>query len=160
MTRPAPLLAVLLALLAAPLAARATPPKIVPPTACAPSATTLCVSDKPGDARFRVEVDFFTDRNGGSSGQGRAIPLENLGVRRGGMFWFFSADNPELLVKVLDGCSQNGHFWVFWSAGTTVGRELRVTDTFTGVEAVYMNPDRQTAAPVADREAFVCDDGG
>ena len=157
MTRRSQLFAPLLAVLIPTLAAATPPEKVTATTPCTPSATTLCVSDKPGDARFRVQVDYATTLNGGASGRGRAISLENLGIRRGGMFWFFSADNPELLVKVLDGCSQNGHFWVFWSAGTTVGLELRVTDTFTEAEAVYTNPDRRTAAPVADREAFVCD---
>ncbi len=37
-----------------------------------------------------------------------------------GLFWFFDDDNWEMLVKVLDGCGTNGHFWVFLAAATDV----------------------------------------
>jgi hypothetical protein len=130
-----------------------------PAGACVPDATTLCVDDVPGDHRFRVTVGFETALNGGQAGAGQAIPLAPLGVRRGGLFWFFDVTNPELLIKVLNGCNVSGHYWVFWSAGTTVGLEVTVTDTLTGRTVRYFNTDGQTAAPVADVEAFVCDGG-
>lgn len=124
---------------------------------CVPTATTLCIDDQPGDHRFAITVDYETALNGGSSGQGKAIPLSSLGIHRGGLFWFFDITNPELLIKVLDGCGITGHHWVFWSAGTTVGLELRVTDTKTGKAVTYVNPDGQTAKPVSDTGAFACE---
>lgn len=130
---------------------------VVEPGDCVADATTLCIDDDPGDARFEIAVDFSTALGGGSSGSGRAIPLASLGIRRGGLFWFFDATNPELLIKVLDGCGVNGHRWVFWSAGTTVGLDVRVTDTVTGVVKTYGNVDGRAAEPVVDVEAFVCE---
>lgn len=130
----------------------------VEPETCTPNTTTLCIDDEPGDARFRIEVDFVTLQGGGASGQGRAIPLSSLGVSSGGVFWFFSPDNPELLVKVIDGCSVNGHYWVFYSAGTNVGLLLTVTDTRTGRTFVATNSDRNPAPPVQDTQAFPCEE--
>lgn len=123
---------------------------------CVPSATTLCIDDEPGDRRFAISVDYATSMNGGSSGFGKGIPLTSLGIRRGGLFWFFDITNPELLIKVLKGCALNGKYWVFWSAGTTVALELRVTDTKSGRTVVYRDPDGTPAAPVTDTSAFEC----
>jgi hypothetical protein len=77
-------------------------------------------------------------------------------VGQGGLFWFFGPDNPEMLVKVLNGCSVNGKFWVFSSAGTNVGLTTTVTDTLTGHLKVYANPDLTPAAPVQDTGALPC----
>src|SRR6187549_77887 len=74
---------------------------------CTADATTLCIDQTPGDGRFEVKLDWETTLNNGSSGHAHAIPLSTVGVGRGGLFWIFAADNPELLVKVIDGCSYN-----------------------------------------------------
>ena len=52
-----------------------------------------------------------------------------------GYFWFFDDANVELVVKVLDGRSVNGHFWVFFGALSDVGYSITVTDTATGETA-------------------------
>lgn len=123
---------------------------------CSPNATTLCIDDQVGDHRFGVRVDWQTAQGGGASGHGNAISAASLGVNRGGLFWFFGADNPEMLVKVLNGCAVNGDYWVFTSAGTNVGLTTTVTDTVTGLSKQYVNPDVTTAAPVQDTSAFSC----
>jgi hypothetical protein len=123
---------------------------------CVPSATTLCLDNQPGDRRFRVEVAFSTSQGGGTSGQGRAIPLSSLGVNRGGLFWFFSADNPELLIKVLNGCGLNNRFWVFFSAGTNVGLSLTVTDTQLGNTYPFTNTDLTPVPTIHDTAALPC----
>jgi hypothetical protein len=104
---------------------------------CVPSATTLCVDDQPGDKRFTVTASFETDA---AHGDGHAIDLSAVGVHQGGLFWFFSAGNPELLVKVLNGCTVNQKFWVFLSAGTNVGVTVKVFDTLTGNTYRKVNP--------------------
>jgi sugar lactone lactonase YvrE len=119
--------------------------------ACVTDANTLCI-----DSRFRVTIDYRTVQGGGLSGKGRSIPLASLGVTSGGLFWFFSADNPEMLVKVLDGCSVNFKHWLFYSAGTDLGLTVIVTDTATGETRTYTNPDLTAAAPVQDLNAFGC----
>jgi arylsulfatase A-like enzyme/uncharacterized metal-binding protein len=121
---------------------------------CVAGPTTLCIDGAPGDKRFKVEIAYQTAQGGGLSGKGQAIPLASLGIAHGGAFWFFSADNPEMLVKVVDGCPANGNKWFFASAGTNVGMTVTVTDTTTGAQRVYTNPDLNPAAPIQDTAAF------
>jgi len=126
---------------------------------CTPAGPTLCLDDQPGDRRWQITAAFATAQGGGKSGNGQAIPLASLGVARGGLFWFFTADNPELLVKVLDGCALNQEFWVFASAATNVGFTVTVLDTRTGRAKAYTNRDGVAAPPVEDTSAFACIDG-
>ena len=70
-----------------------------------------------------------------------------------GAFWFFDPTNLELVVKVLDGRSVNGKFWVFYGSLTNVEFTLTVTDTLTGAGKTYFNPQGQMAS-VADTSAF------
>ena len=127
-----------------------------PTTACVGSDTTLCVDDNPGDQRFQVTVHFHTSQGGGISGNGQEIPLAPLGVIHGGLFWFFGADNPEMLFKMVNGCSLNNHFWVFLSAGTNVAFTVDVLDTASGHSTSYSNPDLKAALPVQDTSALPC----
>jgi hypothetical protein len=111
---------------------------------CRSDATSLCV----GGGRFRVAV-AWTASNIGQSGSGRTVPL----TADTGAFWFFQPSNLELVVKVLDGRTINGKFWVFWGALTNVGWTLTVTDTTTGDVRTYTNPEGQQASG-SDTEAF------
>jgi hypothetical protein len=71
-----------------------------------------------------------------------------------GAFWFFGFSNWEMLVKVLDGCGVNGHFWVFAAGSTDLEYTLRVTDTSTGNVQEYFNPLGGTATAITDTIAF------
>jgi hypothetical protein len=126
------------------------------PSQCVPGATTLCIDDAPGDRRYRLRVAFETTQGGGRAGMGVATPLAALGIASGGLFTFFSSDNPEMLIKVLDACAVNGRKWVFYSAGTNVALETEVTDTLTGESLIYSNADRNPAPPVKHLSAFSC----
>jgi lysyl endopeptidase len=123
---------------------------------CSPDANTLCIDDQTGDRRFKVVANFSTTSGGGRSGNAGAVGLGSLGVNHGGLFWFFSADNPELLVKVLNACSFSHTIWVFLSATTNVGFSVTVTDTQTGHVVTHGNPDQNPAAPVQDTSALPC----
>lgn len=123
---------------------------------CVSSSTTLCIDQNPGDGRFQIQVSYNTAQGGGVSGSGDAIPLSSLGVTEGGLFWFFGATNPEMLIKIIDGCSLGGHFWVFYAATTNVGFTVTVVDTSTGHQAVYHNKDLTAALPVQDISALTC----
>jgi hypothetical protein len=101
------------------------------PGACTPGAHTLCLLG----GRFRVEVDWHDQHNGGD-GVGTAIPSTDLS----GFFWFFDEENVELVVKALDGTTVNGHYWVFYGALSDVAYTIRVTDTTTGEVKTYTNP--------------------
>ncbi|MCH9650477.1 MAG: hypothetical protein K0U98_19745 [Deltaproteobacteria bacterium] len=101
------------------------------------------------DGRFFVEVDWQTSRAGGRQGPGTAIPATD----KSGYFWFFRPGNLELVVKILDGRPNNGHFWVLWGALTDVGYELRVTDTTSCQVRTYVNPEGNLCGG-ADNQAF------
>ncbi len=114
---------------------------------CVPGDTALCLNG----GRFRVELDWV-DFQGGR-GAGRRVPL---GSDDSGLLWFFDPDNWEMLLKVLDGCDLNGHFWAFAAATTNVEYTLRFTDTVTGAVKSYTNPSGRAAPALADTSAFPC----
>lgn len=99
------------------------------------------------NGRFRVEA-VWTTATGSGLGQAQALTTET------GIFWFFDSNNVELVVKVLDGRSINGHWWVFFGALSDVNYTIKVTDTVTGDIKTFHNP-QGTLASVADIEAFV-----
>jgi streptogramin lyase len=73
-----------------------------------------------------------------------------------GYFWFFDPANVEMIVKVLDGCSINGHYWVFAGGMTNVRVEWKVTRSQTNAVKSYSNPSGTPFQPVQDTEAFPC----
>jgi hypothetical protein len=135
--------------------------EITPPATaaapCAPGPTVLCIDEQPGDSRWQVQVAY--DAGSSGTGGGTAVPLASLGVKRGGLFWFFSPENPEMLIKVLNACTFNQKFWVFYAAGTDVGLTTTVTDTKTGAFKTYSNVRGTAAPPELDSSAFDCDAG-
>jgi hypothetical protein len=120
-------------------------------TPCVPDGDTLCIDHNPGDRRFKLEMIFDT---GTQAGSGMAVPLAPVGASGGGMFWFFSPTNPELLVKLVNGCGLNNRWWVFYAATTNVQFTLTVTDTKTNAIKQYVNPLGQAAPPIQDTNAF------
>ena len=75
------------------------------------------------------------------------------------MFWFFSSDNVELAVKVLDGCSENGYRWVLMGGLTDVGVEVTVTDSESGRAKMYRNLEGAPFSTIFDLTAFACSAG-
>jgi hypothetical protein len=116
----------------------------VTPTPCVPSATVACLSS----SRFAVQVDWKT--GGGDSGKGQAIKY----TPDSGLFWFFGADNIEMIVKVLNACSLNNNYWIFAAATTDVEYTLKVTDTKTGQSKTYFHASGSPAPAVTDTSAF------
>lgn len=112
---------------------------------CTADSDTMCLNQE----RFRVEVDWADFQ--GNTGTGQVVPF---GTDDSGLFWFFNADNWEMLVKVLDGCDVNGKFWVFAAATTNVEYNLKVTDTLTGATKRYDNPLGESSPAITDTGAF------
>jgi len=110
---------------------------------CAPDAETLCLHA----GRFAVRVDWGDFAGGTGTGRPRPVTDDT------GAFWFFRPENLELLVKVLDGRTVNGHFWVFLGALSNVPYTVEVTDTRTGAVWRHENPSQQLAS-VANTLAF------
>jgi hypothetical protein len=119
--------------------------RIFAPLRCAAGSKVLCLG--PG-GRFEASV-AWKNPNSGETGAGHSLPL----TADTGSFWFFGESNLELMVKVLDGTSINGHFWVYGGALSNVEYTLTVTDTLTRAVRTYHNPAGQFAS-LADVEAF------
>ncbi len=127
-----------------------------PGGACVSDVETLCIDDQASDQRFKVQASYHSGQGSGLAGLGNAVALGSVGVGRGGLFWFFSADNPEVLVKVLNGCALDGHYWVFLSAATNVGMSVTVTDTQTGKTWTRTNADGTAMPSIQDTGALPC----
>jgi hypothetical protein len=110
---------------------------------CVPNSETLCLNG----GRFEVKV-VSTDF-GGVERNGKTVPQ----TADTGAFWYFSPDNLELMIKVLDGRQINGHYWVFYGSLSDVEFDITVTDTQTGVVKTYHNPP-STFASRGDIGAF------
>jgi hypothetical protein len=110
--------------------------ELAPGGLCQASPTRLCLQGQ----RFGVEVAWKDFQ--GNTGAGRAAPL----TADTGAFWFFDAANLELVVKVLDGRSLNGKYWVFYGALSSVEYTLTVTDYASGASKKYVNPSGTLAS--------------
>jgi hypothetical protein len=110
---------------------------------CVSGAATLCLNS----TRFKASVAWQSTT---ASGNGTAISMTS----ETGYFWFFDNNNVELVVKVLDGRTVNGHIWVFAAGMTNVRTVLTVTDTQTGTVKTYTNPQGTAFQPVQDTLAF------
>ena len=119
--------------------------------ACAEDDQTLCLNE----GRFQVTAEWATA--GGATGRGGSIPL----TADTGAFWFFDPANVEMVVKLLDGCGLNEHFWVFAGGLTDTEVQLTVVDTETGIAGTWFNPEGTLLSPVQEVEAFeTCGPGG
>ena len=126
--------------------------------ACEPDDTTLCIDDAPGDGRFKVQVTFDTELGGGLNGTALATSLSGLGAPTGGLFTFFDPSVPEMVLKVINGCDSNDHYWIFFSAGTNAGFTVTVEDLIAdSAPWTYTNPDLTAAPAVQDILALPCD---
>ena len=111
---------------------------------CAPGPTNLCFQDY----RFKVTATWTTP---GGTGTAKSVPAAS---NVSGNLYFFDPENWEILVKVLDGCAINGHFWVFSAAATDLGWDLTVEDTESGETWSMSNPLGQRSPAITDTEAF------
>ncbi|HZF10572.1 MAG TPA: PKD domain-containing protein [Thermoanaerobaculia bacterium] len=111
---------------------------------CIQSANRLCL----GGNRFAVDVTWHTPA--GQTGPGEAVALTS----DTGYFWFFNDANVEMILKVLNGCTLNNHFWVFAGGLTNVRVDITVTDTATGTSKTYHNPQNTAFQPIQDTSAF------
>ncbi len=92
---------------------------------------TLYLGD---DDRFRIDATF-TDF-AGNSGVAKIFHTTS----QTGQFWFFSPENIELLIKVIDGRDVNNAFWLFHGSASNVQYTVTVTDTVDDVQKTYTNP--------------------
>ena len=124
-----------------------------PAGSCAADEATRCLLD----SRYAVTVEWRRE-----GGEAASAPVAPEGTNDSALFAFFDPDNWEVLVKVLDGCSTNGHMWVYGASTTDLGYAIRVTDTVTGAVREYRNEPGRPAPAIVDAKAFpgACDSTG
>lgn len=107
---------------------------------CVPSATAMCLNNN----RFKVEATFRT----------AGVPAQAAKVVKltddTGYLWFFVSTNVEVVVKVLNGCGLNSHYWIFSAGLTNVEVNLVVTDTKNNTVKTYSNPLNREYPPLLD----------
>jgi ELWxxDGT repeat protein len=117
------------------------------PHGCVEDDVSLCLAGE----RFAVSVTWRDPRSG-DTGAGVAVGE----TADSGFFWFFDPANLEVLVKVLDATTVNGHHWVFHGSLTDVEYEVRVEDLATGAVRTYHRPAGSLCGG-ADTAAFPAD---
>ena len=116
-----------------------------PAGTCQADAKTRCLQD----SRYQVRTTWRHP-----DGNDLAARVARAGTNDSGLFWFHDAENWEVLVKVLDGCSINGADWLFVASPTDLGFDVVVTDTVTGEVRTYSNEPGTPAPAVTDTGAF------
>ncbi|MEM9594075.1 MAG: hypothetical protein AAGD06_07420 [Acidobacteriota bacterium] len=101
--------------------------------------------------RFEVSMGWrdFAD----TRGKAGVVPLQTDAA---GLFTFFDEDNWEAMVKVLDGCGVNDHFWIFSAATTNIDYAVHVTDRYTGRYRQFFNALGEESPAFTDTRAFPC----
>lgn len=89
--------------------------------------------------RFAITASW-TSPTTGAAGIAHPQPFTDLA----GGFWFFSPNNPEVVVKLLDGTTVNGHPWFFWGALSDLEVTITLRDTRTGEVETVRKPGRET----------------
>jgi hypothetical protein len=120
------------------------------PGDCVPDGPVTCLNND----RFKVQVGFVQG-GGMAGGTTPANPLANPLPSQGdtGFFWFFDSANVDLVVKVLNGCSANGHYWVFVGdlTGDRGSATVTIEDTATDEPRTY---ETGPGDAIADTQAF------
>jgi len=114
---------------------------------CVEDQNTICLRS----GRFQVSVDW--QRPPDFPGLRPAL-VSNLRTSDSGIFYFQNPNNLEFLLKIVNGCSLNNNYWVFFAATTDVEFTVTVVDTQNGMQKVYTNPLGQPADAVTDTAAF------
>jgi hypothetical protein len=67
-----------------------------------------------------------------------------------GIFWFFTSDNWELMVKAINACGFNNRYWIYSAATTDRFYRMEVLDVRAGVQKIYFNYAGPPAPAVTD----------
>lgn len=110
------------------------------------STTTLCLQH-----RFIIDASFRVGPPGTAEGTAQTVAIDNPGS---GLFWFFAPDNWEVMVKAINGCGLNNHYWIFSAATTNVFYRLEAFDLKEGKQKIYFNYPGPPAPAVTDTSAF------
>jgi photosystem II stability/assembly factor-like uncharacterized protein len=121
---------------------------------CVRDARTACFLG----GRFEARVTWST-ATGNGSGQVMSFSGSRAESDQSAFFWFFSPENFEMGVKMVDACvpTLGNKFWVFVSGLTNQGWTLTLRDTHTGAIKSYQNATGHLSSTIADTAAFPCE---
>jgi len=111
---------------------------------CTNSSTQVCLQN----SRFKVTMVYQAPNQSPGNGHATALTSDT------GWFWFFNSSNVESIIKVLNGCGLNNHYWVFAAGLTNVKVTITVTDTSNGTTWTRVNNQGTPFAPIQDTSAF------
>ena len=115
---------------------------------CIPNATTACLLGN----RFEIKIRW-TDYQQVT----RDALVASAGTAESALFYFVSPANWEFLIKIIDGCSFNNKYWVYFAAATDVGYVVTVRDTQSAAAPKEYRNTLGTASPATnDSGAFNC----
>jgi len=103
--------------------------------------------------RFQVTLRWNRQRPGlpADMGDGHGVQITNNSA----WFYFARPDNPQLMVKIVNGCGLENPFWWVFSGGVTNQEVfITVTDTTAGTSKVYHNPGGVPFRTTLDTRAF------
>ena len=96
---------------------------------CKASTTALCLAGK----RFRVEASW-------KDAKGKVASAKGTGLTGNTGYFSFVSNSLDLIVKLVDGVSSNGHFWVFYGGLASPEYTVKITDSATGTVKTFTNP--------------------
>jgi hypothetical protein len=112
---------------------------------CGTTPDRLCLNND----RFQVTAAYENYAGQSGAGNGQAMTGDT------GYFWFFSASNVEVVLKVINGCSYNSSYWIYAGGLTDVEVDIEVKDTRTGTTRHYSNNLGTPFQPIGDIGSFV-----
>lgn len=101
--------------------------------------------------RFMVDVSWSAQPDYPNP---RPACVSNLRTEDSGIFYFLDPNNLEFLIKVVDACDFNDHYWVYLAGTTDVDFTVTVTDTATDETRQYFNTQGHPADAITDSSAF------
>jgi hypothetical protein len=87
--------------------------------------------------RFQITTGWRTNPTPGTPIDGGGSVV--VAGPNSGIFWFFSSDNWEVMVKALNGCGLNSRYWILSAATTNVFYRMEVVDVRAGQQKIYFN---------------------
>jgi hypothetical protein len=114
--------------------------------ACVPNSTTSCLLN----SRFQVRVSYKTTPFSPNL-PATAVPVTGETA----FFWFYSPDNLEIFVKVLDGSALNSRYWVYYGSMTDVKYTIEIVDMVTLASKEYSSSASGPLCGAGDTNAFV-----
>ncbi len=112
-------------------------------TSCVERSDQVCLMN----GRFGVRITYDDGSGPRSATAIRYTPDTAL-------FWFYSSNNIEILLKMVNACSYNSRFWVYSGGTTDDGVTIYVSDSLTGMTRTYQNVRGQKYLTITDSSAF------